>query len=104
VIYMTHCVTACTTESTVYKDIAYPQRVHIFPETYSRIKSGMSYPPHVMFSKVITPEVLEYVKNNPVKGKTAFLFAAGSQGWSGIGGGTIKTPMQNYTTRQKYPL
>lgn len=103
-IYMTHCVTACTTESTVYEDIAYPQRVHIFPDTYSRVKSGMSYPPHVMFSKVITPEVLAYVKNNPVKGKTAFLFAAGSQGWSGIGGRYDKNPDAELHYETKIPF
>jgi 3-oxoacyl-(acyl-carrier-protein) synthase len=104
VIYMTHCVTASTTESTVYEDIAYPQRVHIFPETYSRIKSGMSYPPHVMFNKVITSEVVEYVKNNPVKGKTAFLFAAGSQGWSGIGGRYDKNPDAELHYKTKIPF
>ena len=103
-IYMTHCVTACTTESTVYEDIAFPQRVHIFPETYSRAKSGMSYPPHVMFNKVITPEVVEYVKNNPVKGKTAFLFAAGSQGWSGIGGRYDKNPDAELHYKTKVPF
>ena len=103
-IYMTHSTTACTTETTVYDDIAFPQRVHIFPETYSRAKSGMSYPPHNMFGRVITSEALEYIRNNPVKGKTAFLFAAGSQGWAGIGGRYDKNPDAELHYRTKIPF
>jgi 3-oxoacyl-(acyl-carrier-protein) synthase len=44
------------------------------------------YPPHKAFDKVILQETIDYVVNNPVKGKTAFMFAAGSQGWMGTSG------------------
>lgn len=85
-IYMTHCETLSTTETTVYEDIAFPQRVHIVKDTFKRAKSGLFYPPHKAFDKVILQETIDYVVNNPVKGKTAFMFAAGSQGWMGTSG------------------
>jgi 3-oxoacyl-(acyl-carrier-protein) synthase len=85
-IYMTHCKTLSTTETTVYEDIAFPQRVHIVKDTFRRAKSGLFYPPHKAFDKVILQETIDYVVNNPVKGKTAFMFAAGSQGWMGTSG------------------
>jgi 3-oxoacyl-(acyl-carrier-protein) synthase len=85
-IYMTHCETLSTTETTVYEDIAFPQRVHIVKDTFRRAKSGLFYPPHKAFDKVILQETIDYVVNNPVKGKTAFMFAAGSQGWMGTSG------------------
>jgi 3-oxoacyl-(acyl-carrier-protein) synthase len=83
---MTHCKTLSTTETTVYEDIAFPQRVHIVKDTFRRAKSGLFYPPHKAFDKVILQETIDYVVNNPVKGKTAFMFAAGSQGWMGTSG------------------
>jgi|TARA_B110000902_G_scaffold74758_1_gene88463 3-oxoacyl-(acyl-carrier-protein) synthase len=83
---MTHCETLSTTETTVYEDIAFPQRVHIVKDTFRRAKSGLFYPPHKAFDKVILQETIDYVVNNPVKGKTAFMFAAGSQGWMGTSG------------------
>jgi len=85
-IYMTHCETLCTTEKTTYEDIAFPQSVHIVKDTFRRAKSGLFYPPHKAFDKVILQKTIDYVVDNPVKGKTAFIFAAGSQGWMGTSG------------------
>jgi 3-oxoacyl-(acyl-carrier-protein) synthase len=36
-----------------------------------------------MANRVATKEIVDYVKDNPVYGKTAFLLAGGSQGWAG---------------------
>lgn len=85
-IYMTKSATLCTTEATPIEDIAYPQKANIILDTYKRAKTGMFYPPHRAFDRVITKEIVDYVLNNPVEGKTAFLFAAGSQGWAGTTG------------------
>ena len=85
-IYLTHYATAATKHTDVIVDHPYPQRVHWFPETYARVKTGMTYPAHVLAEKVITPELIAYVKENPVQGKTGFILAGGSQGWAGVRG------------------
>lgn len=63
--------------------LASPQRAFWFPETYDRVKSGMFYVPHILANKVITADMVDYVKQNPVSGKTGFILAGGSQGWAG---------------------
>lgn len=81
--YLTQYNTISTKETKVLTDLVYPQRVHWMPELYARVKTGMSYVPHEMANRIVTKELVEYVKNNPVDGKTGFLLAAGSQGWAG---------------------
>jgi len=82
VIYLTETRTACTETLSLLNDIAYPQQVHWFPETYSRIKTGMSYVPHKMAEKVLDATVLKTLRDNPVK--TAFILAAGNAHFAGI--------------------
>jgi len=82
-VYLTKYNTLSTTNTKVLMDLKYPQRVHWIPELFSRVKTGFSYVPHEAAYKVITKELLEYVKNNPVNGKTGFILAGGSQGWAG---------------------
>jgi 3-oxoacyl-(acyl-carrier-protein) synthase len=81
--YLTKYKTLSTTDTKVLSDLIYPQRVHWMPELYNRVKTGMSYVPHEMANRVATKEMVDYVKDNPVYGKTAFLLAGGSQGWAG---------------------
>jgi 3-oxoacyl-(acyl-carrier-protein) synthase len=81
VIYLTHCVTAYTNETTLIDDVPYPQHAHVMPETYRRVDTGLVYPPHKVIEKVLSKEVMEYTCGVPTRGKTAFLFAAGNQGW-----------------------
>ena len=81
-IYLTETRTACTETLSLLNDIAYPQQVHWFPETYSRIKTGMSYVPHKMAEKVLDATVLKTLRDNPVK--TAFILAAGNAHFAGI--------------------
>ena len=82
-IYMTKCARVCTEECTLIDDIPYPQFAHILPETYRRAKTGLSYPPHKLLEGILAPSIISYVRNTRTKGKTAFLFAAGNQGWMG---------------------
>lgn len=82
-IYLSKYKTASTTHSQMMDKLASPQRAFWFPETYDRVKSGMFYAPHVLANKVLTQDMIDYVKNNPVSGKTAFILAGGSQGWAG---------------------
>ena len=83
-IYLANYKTASSMFTEVIEDNAYPQRVHWFPESYDRVKTGMVYPAHVLIGKVVNEDLIEHVKNNPVKGKTGFILAAGSQGWAGV--------------------
>ena len=88
-IYLTHYRTACTSHTEVIEDHVYPQRVHLFPETYNDVKRGYSYVPHTLAKKVVDQAVVDHVLNNPVKGKTGFILAAGSQGWAGVTGAKL---------------
>lgn len=82
-IYLSKYKTASTTHSEMMNQLASPQRAFWFPETYDRVKSGMFYVPHVLANKVVTEEMVNYVKQNRVSGKTGFILAGGSQGWAG---------------------
>jgi len=83
-IYLSHYRTASTTNVELFDDIVYPQKVNWFPETYNRAKSGLVYVPHKLAEKVLDPELLTYLRENPV-GKTAFILAAGNAHFAGIG-------------------
>lgn len=83
-IYLTHYRTACTEDVELFDDIIYPQKVNWFPDTYSRTKSGLVYVPHKLAEKVLDPELLTYLRENPV-GKTAFILAGGNAHFAGIG-------------------
>jgi 3-oxoacyl-(acyl-carrier-protein) synthase len=82
-IFLTKYNTVSTTDTEVLEDIEYPQRVHWFPETYNKIESGLFYVPHRLAEKVITKDFVDFVKNRPVHGKSAFILAGGSQNWAG---------------------
>ena len=83
VIYLTETRTASTETLSLIEDIPYPQQVHWFPESYNRIKSGMSYVPHRVADKVLDSELLKKLRENPVK--TAFILASGNAHFAGIG-------------------
>ena len=82
-IHLTHYRTACTTQTELLDDILFPQKVHWFPETYSKVGTGMFYPPHRLAEKVLDAELITYLRENPV-GKTAFILAAGNAHFAGI--------------------
>jgi len=103
-IYMTQCRTACTTDTTLIDDIPYPQHAHILPNTFRRAKSGLKYPPHVLIESLIDDELRSYVADNPVKGKTGFIFAAGNQGWMGTNGRYDKNPDAQLHYKVKVPF
>ena len=83
-IYLSKYRTAASYEQVVVDDNPFPQRVYWQPDTYARIKTGMVYPPQAVTEKVVTKDIIDYIKNTPTKGKTGFILAAGSQGWAGV--------------------
>lgn len=81
-IYITHYKTASTTNQEFFDDIAYPQTVQWFPETYNRVATGLVYPPHKVAEKVLDADILKTLRENPVK--TAFILASGNTNFAGI--------------------
>jgi 3-oxoacyl-(acyl-carrier-protein) synthase len=76
--------TACSTTPELLDDVTFPQKVHWFPETYARAKTGMFYAPHKLAEKVLDPALIQQLRENPSK-KTAFVLAAGNAHFAGIG-------------------
>lgn len=103
-IYLTSIDMNFAETTTLVDDIRYPQHAHIIPETFLRAKSGMSYPPHRLLESVVTPETREYVHNNNTPGKTAFIFAAGNQGWMSNPGRYDKNPDAELHYKVKVPF
>lgn len=74
----THEVCVAPDHSLV-EDIAYPQHVHWFPETYDRVAQGLHYPPHRVAARVLTADVREAVRSAASQpGRSAFVLAAGN--------------------------
>lgn len=83
-IYLTHYRTAATSNVELFDDIVFPQRVHWFPETYNRTKTGLFYVPHKLAEKVLDPELCRELRENQFS-KTAFILAGGNAHFAGIG-------------------
>jgi len=83
-MYLTHYRTASTTDVELFDDVVYPQKVHWFPDTYARAKSGLFYVPHKLAEKVLDPDLCTYLREHPVN-KTAFILAGGNAHFAGIG-------------------
>lgn len=93
-IYLTDYRTASTTVPEMLDDIQYPQKVHWFPDTFARKDTGLVYAPHKLAEKVLDPELLKKLKDNPVK--TAFILASGNAHFAGI------NPKSTAKTRLSY--
>lgn len=81
-IYLTEYRTASTTHAELIDGLQYPQKVHWFSDTYARKDTGLVYAPHKLAEKVLDPELLKKLKDNPVK--TAFILASGNSHFAGI--------------------
>ena len=93
-IYLTDYRTASTTVPELLDDIKYPQKVHWFPDTYARVNTGLVYPPHKLAEKVLDLELLNKLKDNPVK--TAFILAAGNGHFAGLNQDNVKKTRLSY--------
>jgi len=81
-IYLSDYRTASTTYTEMLEDVDYPQRVHWFPDTYAKVKTGLTYVPHKLADKVLDPALLASLRERC--GKTAFILAAGNAHFAGI--------------------
>jgi 3-oxoacyl-(acyl-carrier-protein) synthase len=87
--------TACVETTELLDDVPAPQKVHWFPDTYARAKTGMFYPPHRLADKVLDPTLMQWLRENPSE-KTAFILAAGNAHFAGI----PATPRESRLTYQ----
>lgn len=94
-IYLTHGRKAYSKEVQFLDDLAFPQKVHWFPESYKRVGTGMFYVPHIIADKVIDQELARYIRENPV-GKVAFILAAGNTNFAGINPRKVKDTQLSY--------
>ena len=92
-IYLTDYRTASTTYTEMFEDVAYPQRVHWFPETMHRTESGLVYAPHKLAEKVLDTKLLADLRTRG--GKTGFILAAGNSHFAGM---HTKNPPANRLT------
>jgi 3-oxoacyl-(acyl-carrier-protein) synthase len=83
-IFLTESRTACTEDTTLFSDHTYPQKVHLFPETYARVKTGLVNPAHLVAEKVLDPNLLKQLRETQT-GKTAFILAAGNSNFANEG-------------------
>lgn len=82
VIYLTHYHTEYTPSTIEVLDHPFPQKVHMFTDTYAKAKLGIIYPPHKMAERVLVKSTVDDVRNRPAK--TAFIFASGNSHLAGI--------------------
>jgi 3-oxoacyl-[acyl-carrier-protein] synthase II len=80
-IALTHARTISGGELQEFHGINVAQRAHFFPDTYKRVKMGISYPPHNLLEKCLDEEFCEMVTNTN-RGKTAMILSTGSQIWA----------------------
>lgn len=83
-IFLTESRTACTEETTLITDHTYPQKVHLFPDTYARVKTGLFHPVQVLAEKILDPGLLKRLRETQT-GKTAFIFASGNANFAAEG-------------------
>ena len=81
-IFLTEHRTAWTPNVRMMGDIKFPQTVHIFEDSYKRVATGLSYPPHKVAEKVLDAALCESLRNEDCK--TAFILAAGNGHFAGI--------------------
>ena len=84
-VFLTTHELAATDEVALLADVAFPQYVHWFPDSYGRIGSGIHYPPHRVAQRVLGPEVRSAITSAAAQpGRTAFLLAAGNTNFVGL--------------------
>lgn len=83
-IFLTESRTASTEDTTLITDHTYPQKVHYFPETYKRVKTGLIYPAHAVAEKVLDPALMKLLQDTQT-GKTAFILASGNANFAAEG-------------------
>jgi len=93
-VYLTDYRTVAATHTDLIDEIAYPQRIHWFPELFNKKDTGLVYVPHKLAERVLDPELLKDLRNR--KGKTAFILASGNSHFAGINPMAVKPSRFTY--------
>lgn len=80
-IYLSHYNTVAADSEVVLKDTKYPQRLKVVSGSYDRASSGFSYPPQAVVDQLLDEGFIAGMRERAAKDKTAFILAAGTQGW-----------------------
>lgn len=78
-----------------FDDVVFPQKCHWFPESYSRVATGVFYAPHRVAEKVLDPELCKRLRETK-QNQTAFILASGNAHFAGI------NPRSSKKTRLTY--
>lgn len=83
------CLTAFNYVSTesidLIEEVGFPQYVHWFPDSYSRVRTGLHYPPQRILQKVLTENLLSTLRSATAQeGRTALILAGGNQNFVGL--------------------
>lgn len=95
-IYLTHYRTATAPVKELMEDVTFPQRVHWWPDSYSRVNTGLFYVPHRIADKVLDPELVKSIRDGERK-KTAFILASGNSSFSGAQPRNVKPNRLTYS-------
>lgn len=104
-IFLTAHEVAVTGETALLEDVAFPQYVHWFPETYARVSTGLHYPPARVAEKAMPAALRAEVRAAASQdGRSAFLLAAGNTNFVGGNFRRFKADGQLAYTYKLLPL
>ena len=83
------CLTAyghvATENIELIEKIGFPQYVHWFPDSYTRVRTGLHYPPQRILQRVLTEELLSTLRSATAQeGRTALILSGGNQNFVGL--------------------
>jgi 3-oxoacyl-(acyl-carrier-protein) synthase len=81
-IFLTDYRIAATDNIKFIDDVKFPQEVHIFEDSYNRVKLGLNYPPHRIAERVLDLKLAEQLKQEDCR--SAFILASGNSHFAGI--------------------
>ncbi len=104
-VFLTTNSFAVTRQTQLMQDVAFPQYVHWFADTYGRVATGLHYPPHRVAQKALTPEIMTALQGATAQeGRTAFILAAGNSNFIGLTPRKFKTEGPLAYTYRLLPL
>ncbi len=104
-LFLTTHAAAATTDVALLADVAFPQYVHWFAETYDRVATGLQYPPHRVAQRVLTPAVSAAVRAASGQGgRSGLILAAGNTNFISVNLRRIKPDGKLAYTYKLLPL
>ena len=84
-VFLTSNSFAVTQNTHLMAEVAFPQYVHWFPDTYGRVVTGLHYPPHRVAQKALSVELVTALRAATAQdGRSAFILASGNANFIGL--------------------